>query len=268
MLLRRRTGGVYAAAEKRGSLPGGDCSTQPGAVPNCRVAGGKGLPGWRREPSGLVDRCRGKRFRVAQRRHGLPVVPRHPSLRVAGQQVLVTKQPLEVRCREWGLAGTAHSENSDFVVHDSVMRRSSCRGDCGTRRQKQKTPACAPLPSRRPIPESPQRSPRGRCPAGRSDARMGRKMDGRKMHRSFGRRRKFGPCDRPPSFCRFAGLSDQIERKRTGVFGMIGAETNPPIRNVDAPQIPSRRGGTGVKHRTPDMGVNLWGASPLYENGN
>jgi hypothetical protein len=41
----------------------------------------------------------------------------------------------------------------------------------------------------------------GRCPAGRSDARMGRKMDGRKMHRSFGRRRKFGPCDRPPSFC-------------------------------------------------------------------
>jgi hypothetical protein len=81
----------------------------------------------------------------------------------------------------------------------------------------------------------------GRCPAGRSDARMGRKMDGRKMHRSFGRRRKFGPCDRPPSFCRFAGLSDRIARKRTGVFGMIGAETNPPIRNVDAPQIPSRR---------------------------
>jgi hypothetical protein len=80
----------------------------------------------------------------------------------------------------------------------------------------------------------------GRCPAGRSDARMGRKMDGRKMHRSFGRRRKFGPCDRPPSFCRFAGLWDRIERKRTGVFRMIGAETNPPIRNVDAPQI--RRG--------------------------
>jgi hypothetical protein len=83
----------------------------------------------------------------------------------------------------------------------------------------------------------------GRCPAGRSDARMGRKMDGRNMHRSFGRRRKFGTRDRPPSFCRFADLLDRIARNRTGVFRMIGAETNPPIWNVEAPQISSRRGG-------------------------
>jgi hypothetical protein len=94
----------------------------------------------------------------------------------------------------------------------------------------------------------------GRCPAGRSDARMGRKMDGRNMHRSFGRRRKFGTRDRPPSFCRFADLLDRIARNRTGVFRMIGAETNPPIWNVEAPQISSRRGGPESNNDTDHAG--------------
>ena len=43
------------------------------------------------------------------------------------------------------------------------------------------------------------------------------------------------------------------------------AVTGPPPKNYD---FKTRVIGGSGSPRTPNMGVNLWGASPLYENGN